>query len=106
MLEKRSEIQEGIEIHFDKNRGVLELACEPDAFTPFLELVRSQLSDFPEITQAKIVEIYISDTTTIVARREEPQSIIPGFVGISLFLTVASLFGYGLLTLIRQLFFS
>ena len=63
----------GIEIHFDENRGYLELACEPDAFAAYRDLAREQLKDLPEIPFDKVMELNIVDTATFVARRDAPQ---------------------------------
>jgi hypothetical protein len=41
--------EEGIEIHYDAKRRMLELACESDAFAAFRDPARKQLCDLPEI---------------------------------------------------------
>ena len=63
---------EGIEIHFDDKHGLLELACEPDAFASFRELSRTMLVDFAEIQFDKVVEITIIDSHTAIAKRNQP----------------------------------
>lgn len=63
----------GIEIHFDEKRGYLEIACEPDEFTPYREIAREQLKDFPEIQFKKVIEMNIVDIATFVARRDAPK---------------------------------
>lgn len=65
--------KDGIEIHFDEKRGYLELACEPDAFAAYRDLVREQLKDLPEIPVDKVMEFNIVDTATFVARRDAPK---------------------------------
>jgi hypothetical protein len=66
-------MNDGIEIHFNEKRGYLELACEPDAFAPYRELARHQLSDFPDIPIDRVLELNIVDTATFVARRNAPR---------------------------------
>ena len=75
--------KDGIEIHFDENRGHLELACEPDAFAAYRDLARDHLKDLPEIPVDKVVELNIVDTATIAARRDAPtQRIWSWIVGL------------------------
>ena len=73
-------MSDGIEIHFDEKRGYLELACEPDSFTPYRDIARGQLKDFPDIPIDKVMEINIVDTATFVARRNAPNRRIRGIV--------------------------
>jgi hypothetical protein len=61
--------QDCFEIHFDEKRGHLELACEPDAFAIYREVVRGQLKDMPQVPLDKVVEINIVDSAAYVTRR-------------------------------------
>jgi hypothetical protein len=70
--------KDGIEIHFDEQRGYLELACEPDAFASYRDLARDQLKDLPEIPINEVIEMNIIDMATFVARREAPKRRIGG----------------------------
>ena len=72
--------EEGIEIHFDKKRGYLELACEPDAFAPYREIARDQLKDFRDIPIDEVIEMNIVDTATFVARRDAPRRRLVGYI--------------------------
>ena len=65
--------QESIEIHFDEERGYLQLACEPDAFATYRNVAHEHLKDFPDIPIDKVIEINITNTATFVARNDAPK---------------------------------
>ncbi len=72
--------KDGIEIHFDEKRGCLELACEPDAFSSYLELARGHLKDLPEIPIDQVIEINIVDAATFAARWDASHRHLGGMV--------------------------
>jgi hypothetical protein len=101
---KDDTLREGIEIHFDDKRGVLELACEPDAFRPYLDLVRKDMEPFSEINVDQVIELHITDTAKFVARREAPrQQLWDSMLGISFVVTIGFAL-FGAYSLIKILF--
>lgn len=96
--------REGIEIHFDDKRGVLNLSCEPDAFRPYLDLARRDMEAFPEIDMDRVIELNITDTATFVARRDTPRRQFWDIVfGVSIMATIV-LAVFGAYVLITRLF--
>jgi hypothetical protein len=95
--------QDGIEIHFDEKRGILELACEPDAFAAYRYVAREQLKDFPEIPLDKVVEMNIVDTATFVARRDAPRNRVLGMMVAILVAAILALALIGAWALIAKL---
>ena len=93
----------GIEIHFDDNRRVLELACEPDSFRSYLDLARRDLESFPEIDVDKVVELYITDTATFVSRRDAPKRRYRDIALVVLIIGTVSLAVFGAFVLIMRL---
>lgn len=87
--------QDGIEIHFDKELGCLQLACEPDAFAAYRSIACEHLKDFPDIPTDRIIELNIVDTVSLVARRSAPKRRIRGLVfGITITVILAlAIFG-------------
>ena len=61
--------EDGMEIHYDEDRGYLSLNCEPDAFREFRELARTLLAQFPEIDPDKVIELQVTDVKQFVARQ-------------------------------------
>ena len=93
--------EDGIEIHFDKKRGSLELGCEPDAFAPYREVARRQLKEFPEIPIDRIVEMNIVDTAEFASRRAASKRPFRDTAIVLLalaILTLAAIGAYALIT--------
>jgi hypothetical protein len=83
-------VSDAIEVHFDKKRGYLELGCESDAFTPFRELVRTQLADLTDIPLDKVTEISVIDTDAVVRERSSLRQRLIGIaICVLLFVTAA-----------------
>lgn len=98
---KEDSPREGIEILFDTNRGYLRLACEPDAFRPYLELARRDVEAFPEIDTSKVIELCIIDTATFVARRDAPRKRFLDAIFSVLICVAVGLAAFGFISLIR-----
>ena len=96
-------MSDGIEIHFDEKRGYLELGCEPDAFAPYRELARTQLTDFPEISLDSVIEINVVDTATFVARRDAPRRKVWDLVIGVLILVIVVFAVIGVVAIARRL---
>ena len=88
-------MSDGIEVHFDSKRGYLELACEPDAFIPYLELARQQLKELSELSFDTIVEINVTNASTSVGRANTlQQRIVSAVLGVFIVSTfILSLIG-------------
>lgn len=95
--------RDGIEVHFDAKQGRLELACEPDAFSPYRELARSQLVGLPDISFDKVIEIEIIDTATLVARRNTPRRRLVDWAIVAVLVLVLSFAVIGVVAVFRLL---
>lgn len=94
----------GIEIHFDEKWGCLELACEPEAFAPYLDIAREQLMHFPEIDMEKVIELNVIDTESYVARRDAPRKMFGETLIAAMIGGVVVLALIGFLSLVSWLF--
>mgnify|MGYP006908280641 FL=1 len=92
---------DGIEIHHDEKRGYLELACEPDAFEEYRQVVRRHMSDFSDFDVDNVIELHISDTARLLARRRAPGSRRLGVVVGSAIIVILGLAMVGALTVFK-----
>ena len=94
---------DSIEIHWDERYRHLALACGPEAFETFRRVVREELRDFPEIPLDQVETVEISDTRTIVSRRESPRNYALTAVMVAGYFGIALPWGVGVGAIIRWL---
>ena len=65
-----------IEVHYNEEQRQLDLACAPDDFAAYRDVVRKQLAGWSEIDVDAIVEVNVVNTEGYAARRDAPRARI------------------------------
>lgn len=94
-------MSDGIEIHYDENRKLLELKCEPDAFDLYRTIAKDQLANFTAINMEEVAELSIVDTATYVAKYHAPKMRFWNTMITASVLVLFVLAGIGVATIIR-----